>query len=107
MDFRNKDNIFDFSELPSASGAYGSYGTNHLKEDYHIDAAKGMTYILEDIENFKNDFDIMFSDCTESEEKLKKEFAEKLIDELLYRLAGTVADTVVAFGDDESCNEEN
>lgn len=106
MNFMNDKDMFDFSELPSAYGNYGSYGTNHLKETYHNDFADGMITLLNAVKNFaKYKIEDIYYEKSISNE-LKKEVAEEIMKHLLVSLAGTVSEIIVSFGDDEYVEDD-
>ena len=108
MDFRNRENKFDFTELPSAYGDMGSYGTNHLTDEFHKGFAQGMTYILREVRNrMENDYDERGTDENLSiREKIFNETAREVLEDVLDGLCGDIAIMVVSMGDEEYDKEE-
>ena len=94
MDFRNDDDVFDFTELPSAYGTYGGYGTNHLENEYNKGFAFGMIQALEDVRSYlENEID---EDAESVTEKLKNEIAAETLKDLIDMMTGEIAIQIVS-----------
>ena len=105
MDFRNDNDVFDFTELPSAYGTYGGYGTNHLENEWNKGFAQGMIQALEDVRSYlENEID---KDADSVLEKLKNEIAAETLDDLIDMMTGEIAMQIVSMGDEEACDAED
>ena len=109
MDFRNRENKFDFTELPSIYGETGSYGTNYLTDEFHKGFAQGMTYILREIINRReHDYDeLSTGEKISIKRRIYNETAREVLDDILDGLCGEIAIKIVSMGDEEyACEEE-
>lgn len=101
MNFRNGKDKFDFTELPSAYGNYGSYGTNHLKDDNNVIASNVMIYMLNLVRDFKENLKDYY-DLDKTTEKIDYDAANEAIDELIDSLCGQISFDIVSMGDEEA-----
>lgn len=96
-----------FSELPSAFGSFGSYGTNHLNNAEDIAFVRGMENVYTKVLNFsENELEKSFGYYGPTEKAIKTEIGKEILENLIAYLIGDISDNIISLCDNEVTESE-